>query len=124
MEVNAQVTEGGSVSFEYEFGSSLDQAVELFGEDIVWAYTLRALVIASQGHARGLIKSGKSADEIRTSLETWKPGAPRISRSPEERVRELMDKMSPEDRAAILSELQELKGEPAPMAAKHKKAAA
>lgn len=104
-EITAQTTEGASVSFPYEFGADLQEAIALFGEDIVWNYALRGLTIASQGYARGMIKSGKNAEEIVEAMKTWKPGMPRPSRSPEDKIRDLMEKMSPEDREALLQEI-------------------
>lgn len=105
VEVTAQTSEGAAITFEYEFGSNYAEAAELFGADIVWAYAYRALTIAAQGRARSLINAGKNADEIKAAMAEWKPGAPRVSRSPEDKIRDLMEKMSPEDRAAILQEI-------------------
>lgn len=103
--VSAQVKEGAGVEFDYDFGHDLDSAIALFGEPIVWSYALRGLTIACQGHARGMIKTGKSREEIIAAMETWKPGVPRSTRSAEDRVRELFAKMSPEDRQRLQDEL-------------------
>lgn len=105
VKVTAQTKDGASVDFDYDFGDSLEAAVEKFGADIVWAYTLRGLTIAAQGAARGMIKSNKSKDEILTAMKTWKPGEPRQTKSPEERVRALLDKLSAEDRENLAKEL-------------------
>lgn len=109
--VNAEVKEGPSVQVEYDFGDNIEEANSLFGEAVVWAYAKRALVIAVQGHARGLLKSGKTVEEIQEAISTWKPGTPRPKTSPEERLKAEWAKMSAEDRAALLRELQ---GEAAP----------
>jgi hypothetical protein len=93
------------VTFEYEFGETADEANTLFGADIVWAYAKRALVIAAQGHARGLLKSNKSIEEIQALMDAWKPGSPRAKISSEDRMRAEWAKMSPEDRANLLREL-------------------
>lgn len=121
--VSAQVKDGdAAVNFEYDFGDTIVAANELFGEEVVWAYAKRALVIAAQGHARGLLKGGKSVEEITAAMEAWKPGAPRIGKSPEDKLREQWGKMSPEDRANLL---RELSGEasPAPQARAARKTA-
>ena len=105
VEVTAKTEEGAEVTFNYEFGDSLEAAIEIFGKDIVWSYALRGLTIASQGHARSMIRAGKTADEIKTALETWKPGMPRISRSPEEKIKALLDKLTPEERDNLALEI-------------------
>jgi hypothetical protein len=124
--VNAQVKEGPAVTFEYDFGDTIEQAYEIFGADVVWAFAERGLIIAAQGHARGLLKSGKSVDEIHAAFKEWKPGAPRETKSSEDRVREQFAKMSPEDRAALLRELSGAHEEPAaehPAPAKQRRSA-
>lgn len=104
--VSAQLKDGAAaIEFEYDFGDSLSDAVTKFGEDVLWAYAKRSLVIASQGYVRGLMKSGKSKEEILAAIAAWKPGEPRQVKSKEERIRALLDKMSPEDRARLREEL-------------------
>jgi hypothetical protein len=104
-EVSAQVTDGGSINFNYDFGTDLKSAIAIFGEEIVWSFALRGLTIAAQSYARGLIKSGKSKDECLAAIAAWKPGAPKATKSKEDRVRELLSKMTPEDRAKLQAEL-------------------
>lgn len=105
-DVTATIADGSaSVTFPYDFGDNLQDAVSKFGEPIVWAYAQRALVIAAQGHARSLIKSEKSKDEILATMAEWKPGAPRQAKTAEDRAREILGKISPEERAKLLAEL-------------------
>lgn len=105
-EITAQTADGAvQIKFEYEFGETLKDAVELFGEKVVHSYVVRSLTIAAQGAARGMMKSGKSKEEILKAMESWKPGEPRQTKSPEEKIRSLVDKMSPEDRARLAAEL-------------------
>lgn len=100
-----------TVSIEYDFGDTPDETNEIFGAEIVYAYAKRALVIAVQGHLRGLLRSGKSVEEIQSIAPQWKPGTPRAKQSPEDKMRAEWAKMSPDDRAALL---RELSGEAAP----------
>jgi hypothetical protein len=109
--VNAQVHEGPAVTFQYDFGDTSEETNARFGDEIVYALAKRALVIAVQGHARGLLRSGKSVEEIQEALNEWKPGAPRAKMSTEDKLRAEWLKMSPEDRANLLREFQ---GEAAP----------
>lgn len=104
--IKAQVTDpAAEVEFDYEFGDSLEKMIELFGKEIVTSYALRGLTIAAQGAARGLIRGGKSGAEIVEAMKTWKPGEPRVTKSPEEKVKALLDRMSPEDRKRLAAEL-------------------
>lgn len=100
-----------SIEFDYDFGDSLEQAVERFGAEIVWAHTLRSLTIAVQGAARGMMKSGKSKDEILDAMSKWKPGTPREVKSNEEKMRDLVAKMTPEQLEALQEQLRAAKGE-------------
>lgn len=123
--VNAEVREGPAVTFEYDFGDTIEDANKIFGAEVVWAFAKRALVIAAQGYARGLLKSEKTVEEIQAAFETWKPGAPRAKADPVEKAREQWSKMSAEDRANLL---REFAGEAAPApeartARKHRDAA-
>lgn len=104
-EVVAQTKDGLSATFHYDFGASLDEMVDLFTEVIAAAHCKRSLVVAAQGHARGLLRQGKTEAEIRAAMEKWKPGEPRVTKTSTERLHELLDKMSPDDRAAAIKEL-------------------
>ncbi len=125
-EVTAQIADGSAViTFPYDFGDSMEDAVEKFGGDIVWAYAKRALVIAAQGHARSLIKGEKSRDEILTAMAEWKPGAPRQAKTAEDRAREILSKISPEERARLLESLNATPAaDPAPASKAEKKSKA
>lgn len=101
MKVSCQTQEGASVTFDYNFGENLNEAVQLFGEDVCWAHLRRALILAAQGTARTMIRNGASKDEIVKTMKEWKPGIPRRGKTPEEKFKELWDQMSPEDRARL-----------------------
>ncbi len=103
--VSAQTVESAPVEFNYTFGNSLADMVSIFGEDVVTAKALNGLTVAVQGHARGLIRAGKTAEEIVTAMETWKPGSPRVAKSPEDKARELLAALPAEQRDALLKEL-------------------
>ena len=105
-EYTAELKDGRSVNFDYEFGDTLQATLDLFGEKIVHDYALRGLVVAAQGRARGLLKAGKiSEDEIRAEMAKWKPGEARVVKSAAEKIRELSEKLSPEERAQLLKEI-------------------
>ncbi|HEY7506614.1 MAG TPA: hypothetical protein VH621_03340 [Nitrososphaera sp.] len=92
---------GAEVSFNYDLPATLQEAIDQLSEPVVEALAIRSIVVAVQGHARGLLNSGKTEQEIQTAMNDWRPGMPRQVKSAEEKFDELWEKMSPEDRAAI-----------------------
>lgn len=120
--ISAQFKDGSAgIDFDYDFGDNLDATIEKFGESVVHKYALRGFTIAAQGTARGLMKSGKSHAEILEHMKNWKPDEPRQVKSKEERVKELLSKMTPEQRDALAAEMRaEISGTATPAAKKAK----
>ena len=88
------------------FGASLAEAIEKFGEDVVFSGFRRTSVITAQGIMRRLAKAGKSDAEIQAAISGWKPGvaAERIS-DPVARLKSMFSSMSAEERQKIMAEL-------------------
>ena len=63
-QVSAKITDGDPVQVQYDFGTDLDEAVELFGAEVVFSRYKSAAVIDLQAYMRGLIRQEKPADEI------------------------------------------------------------
>lgn len=116
MEVSAEVRsiERDAVTVEYEFGETLEEMVELFGEDVVANRAKAAMVIDLQAGIRrhmvdqtdkdgNVTTPAKSDDEIQAWAASWKPGVKRVARkSAKEKLQELLSGMTPEQRAALL----------------------
>jgi hypothetical protein len=107
--ITANTQDGASVEFDVDLGDSLEDAVAKFSAEIVWSHAHRALTVAAQGTARGLIRQGKSTSEIQEKMNEWRPGMPRQTRSNEEKIRDMLDKMTPEQRSAMIKELKAAK---------------
>ena len=106
VEITAQTKEGASVAFDYDLGGEeLSQLVARFGESVVASFAYRAIVIAVQAHARGLIKSGKSDAEIAAAMAEWNPGTPRQVTSAYDKASALLDKLTPEQRKQLMQDL-------------------
>lgn len=91
-------------SVEYDFGANLDEAVEVFGADIVYAQFKQNATIALQGIMRRAIQSGKSGDELQAAVAEWKPGVrTRTGKSPADKIKTLLAGKSPEEIAEILN---------------------
>ena len=108
--VMIEATEKGSgkkIIVSYNFGTSLTEAVEKFGEDVVLSGFRRTSVITAQGIMRRLAKAGKSDAEIQDAITAWKPGvAMERVMDPVATLKARIANMTPEERAKILAELQ------------------
>lgn len=104
MEVTAERKGGPSVTVNYNFGEALPELTAAFGDEIVYSHARRSLVVALQSFIRTQIEAGKSQDEIQTAVADWKPGHRKAGKSPQERVHDMLQRMSPADRAALLKE--------------------
>ena len=92
--------EDKSAVIEYDFGENVDEAVEKFGEEIVFAHFKGSAVIALQGRMRSLLKAGKNVVE---ELKEWKPGIRTPGKSKVEKADELLAGLSEEEKAALLA---------------------
>ena len=97
---------GKKLSATYNFGASLAEAIEKFGEDVVFSGFRRTSVITAQGIMRRLAKAGKSDAEIQAAISGWKPGvaAERVT-DPVARLKSMFSSMSAEERQKIMAEL-------------------
>lgn len=118
MKVSAKLSNSDrSVEVEYNFGETLAEAVELFGEEVVFSRFKAAAVVDLQALIRrGLtpktdkegneIESAKTDEEIAASVAEWKPGVKQVTRkSKAEKIKDLVADMSDEDREALLASI-------------------
>lgn len=100
-----EVTGENTGEIEYNFGASLKEAVELYGEDAVYNNYRQAAVIALQGNMRRHLGAGKTGDALAEAVKDWKPGlVSRSKKSASEKVLDLFKGKTPEEIAAILKE--------------------
>ena len=66
------------VEFVRDFGSTIEESVELFGADVVHSIFIAQATIRAQGSARTVLdKDDKSADDAIKAGETYTPGVVR-----------------------------------------------
>lgn len=94
---------------------TLNEAIDVWGEKVVFNRAVAAVTIDIQAKMRGFMvdkldkegkvtASAKTDEEIQEALSNWKPGEKTIQRkTPIEKLKQIMAKMSPEDRAALLA---------------------
>lgn len=61
-------------TIEYEFGDTLQEMVEKFGEDVVRTNARANMIIAAQSRIRTCLKANKTQDETTEIMKSWKPG--------------------------------------------------
>lgn len=106
MKVSAKKTDGPSVEVDFDFGSNLDDVVAKFGADTAFKATVAALKVQFQAWLRAQASAGKDSAAIQAVLnsEGWKPGERRQGKSPQDKLRGLLEAMSADERAAFIKE--------------------
>ena len=100
------------LTVSFDFGATSARAVELFGEDVVYANYLRGARVTLQGFIRAQLSDvEKSDDDILAAVAEWKPGA-RSSRaaSKTSKAEKIIDQMTDEERTALIAKLQGMNG--------------
>lgn len=110
MTVTARTTKdehkGRVVSTQYDFGASLAESVELFGESVVHGVFIDQAVIRLQALLRRCIEDEVADKDIQAKVAAWKMTVGgRERRSAAEKVQDLLGKMSPEQKAELLKSL-------------------
>lgn len=93
---------------EFDFGDSLGEAVELFGEDTIFKAYISAATIGLQGYVRSLLLSEKNSQpEIEEAVAAWNPAMrkERVAADPVQKLITAAGKMTPEDRQAMLEKI-------------------
>ena len=105
---------GREITVQYDFGSTLDEAVEKFGGDVVFSRFRAAATVDLQGVMRRhmqdqlgkddkVTQAEKTDDEINEIVAGWKPGLAKPKKSPGDKLKDLLANMDPEARAALLA---------------------
>lgn len=66
--------EDKSVTVVYDFGGTVEAAIEKFGAQVVYSNFTRAAVITAQAIMRREMEAGKTSEQIAEKMATWKPG--------------------------------------------------
>lgn len=107
------------VTVGYDFGDNLNEAVELFGEDVIFAKFKQAAIVDFQSILRRhmFTVDGEGDSVTLTAIDSedvalieavadWKPGvSTRVTKSPKEKAMAALKGMSPEEIEQMLAEL-------------------
>ena len=115
--------EGVSATIQYEFGSDISEAVDLFGDEVCLNMIKGHVKFSLQQRVRDMLTSGKTQEEIQdafydiqTGQHVWKPseGGGRTKKSAVEkerdRLRKLPDEQRATERARMIAMLEEMEG--------------
>lgn len=98
-----------SLSVNYDFGDSLDDAIEKFGKQVVFELYKAAASLRVQNVARNALVDKKTPEEATKLAEEYVLGTtlPRGSRDPVRTAETAVSKMSPEEEKEFILKLRE-----------------
>jgi len=90
----------------YDFGDSLEQALDLFDDKVIFTNFRASAKITAQAAMRRYLEAGKSNDEIAELMKGWKPGVSLERKSdPVAAFKAKFASMSEADKVKALAEL-------------------
>lgn len=91
----------------YDFGGDHDDTVSIFGAETVYHHSKSSIRVGFQQFLRSCAGQGYTQEQIDEAAENWEPpsGRPR-GKTRVEKATDLLDKMSPEEKANLLSMLE------------------
>lgn len=104
MEVSAKNKDSREVSVVYDFGETLAETTEKFGENVTFNHSRGSMIVSLQSYIRAQISAGKTDEEIQNLVSAWKPSQRKQGKTPKEKLQEYVSKLSAEDRAEFLKE--------------------
>lgn len=98
------------VTVEYNIPDKLVDQAKLFGEDVVATAAKGAIVISLQAFIRRHIEKGTAFAELQKEVTAWKPDVRTITKQTAfEKAASSLEKLTPEERKALLAKLQAAK---------------
>lgn len=100
--------EDKAAAVAYDFGATLEEAVEKFGADVVFTSFKRTAVITGQAAIRRMLEGAKTEEEIVAAMADWKPGVALTgSIDPVASLIGKWDSYTPEKQAEVLAKLKD-----------------
>ena len=91
----------------FDFGGSVERAIEMFGADVVYTNFVRASKVTAQAALRALMEKGLTDEDIQSKMDAWKPGvALERTVDPVAALLAKFGKMPAEEQAKLLADLQ------------------
>lgn len=98
------------VTVDYDIPTDLPGLQKRFGDTVVAAHAGGSIIISAQAFMRRLIEKGSTPQQIQVEISKWKPDVRTASKqSAFEKAANSLDKLSPDEKAALLKKLQATK---------------
>ena len=109
-EVKAQVKSGDRAnevfSVKYDVPANTEEAIQRFGEEVVYGRFRGSLVIDLQSFMRRQIEKDNADDAtVQAAVDSWAPGVRAAGKTPQEKIGSLLAKLTAEERRELLQEL-------------------
>jgi hypothetical protein len=111
MKVSARTKKNPTpVSVEYDIPDGVEALTKKFGPEVVGAAAKGAIVISLQAFIRRGLDKGTALADIQKNVAAWKPDVRTVNKqSAFEKAANSLDKLSADERKALLAKLQSIK---------------
>ena len=93
--------------FNFKVGASLEEDIEMYGEETVRDMWLRSATVKAQSAIRRELKNGTHPDDIPETLSDWRPDVQHtVQKDPKSSIMSNYKNLSPEEKQELLAELQ------------------
>lgn len=118
LQVVAQRGTAPSIEVNFDMSENLAELSNQFTEELVYNHAKRSIIIALQGFMRSIMdqetEKGKSQAEIAQTVADavtqWKPSQKKAAKTTAEKARDILSRLSPAERKALLKDYSSKKG--------------
>ena len=106
-EISASLTGHGSATVTVEFPETVEEAISVWGEEVVYSLLRQEAAKRLQSSIRVQLAQDKDPAAIQEALASWKPGVGRPKASKVEKALKLTSGMTDEELRALLAKIKE-----------------
>ena len=95
-------------SIDFEVGKNLKEAQDKFGNELVYEFFKRALVVKAQGAIRRELENGTHPDDLQSILGNWDPASTHtVRKDPKSSILKDFSSLSEEEKMEVLEALRQ-----------------
>ena len=98
-----------SAVISFDFGENAADAINRYGDDVVFSQFVAAAKITAQSAMRRMLEAGKTQEEIAAKMSSWRPGVA-LTREAVDPITAALGRfgtMTPEEQKAFIAALKE-----------------
>jgi len=99
---------GLEVTVDYNFGADTAELVDKVGDAVVYNNAIGHILFTAQSIIRNMLAAGKTSAEIQAHFDKWIPGETPTRKTPAEKERDRLLKLSPEAQAEEIKRMKEM----------------